>query len=344
MSGDLGQVQRAHRITRDIVLRMGVKTVLPVLVLALFTSACERTGDRVSGHVVATESCAEQEPETTTNDELLVMLETEAAGPWREAVIRLAHRIDDVGDALDDRVGRSPQLDKRIEAVLAIALLYSLPVDELERYPKLDSLAQPQIKRARELLRANPPMAPNLRRVFRFHDSAEPVSPPVIDPRLTVEMLGGFIVPYLLEETRSEDPQTRAAALNGLRQAVAARPLVAHLLHDHSKVREFHGDYYSSSTIAVYAFNVGKNRWNEKLTLEVEDYVDVLLGLSEPYDPFHTLVNSLREENTFTAATWDEWWARARPLWNEWWDAKESGRAKSRDDLLNISRKRRALR
>lgn len=314
--------------------RTGITAPLLILLIALFVPGCERPGGHSSDPTFGTESHSEQEQETTTNDELLVMLETGESGPWRESAVRLAHRIDDAAEELNDRAGRSTDLDERIETVLAIALLYTLPVDELQRYSKLDLLAKPQIKRARESLEAAPP--PQLGYSFPGPslDLVEPDDRSVADRHTIMERFGGFVVPYLLEQTRSKNTQTKAIALRDLRRAVAARSLVAHLRHDHSKVKEFHGDVWSSTTISSYANNVGKNNWNEKLTFEVEDYVRVLQALTEPYDSL--LINCLRSEKTLTATTWDEWWARARPLWNEWWQAKASGRARSREDLWNI--------
>jgi hypothetical protein len=106
-------------------------------------------------------------------------------------------------------------------------------------------------------------------------------------------------------------------------------------------VREFHGDYHSSSSISSYAYKVGTNRWKEKLAYQVEDYVRVLVNYTEPHGLSSELIGDLRHEGTSRATTWDEWWARARPVWNQWWEARDSGG--SREDLRNISHERRGF-
>lgn len=269
-----------------------------------------------------------------SDQNLLDALASSDGGAWREAVIRLAHKMPAPASALNSMVGRSKELDQRIEKLLSLALFFTTSIGQLENHTRLRDLAARRIEEARKFLVDNPPPRPDRHpeSMFAPEDS--------LPPKESAAKFGGFAVPvHVATALLSTSAQTKAAALLSLTRAIAARPAVAILLTDKTKVSENNGCYYGKSSIGAYAARVGKNRWEEYITFEVEDYVRTLEELDPPTDRLSTLINALRSQGTLHVNGWDEWWERARPLWNEWWRLKDAKPNVTRDELLNLWKK-----
>jgi hypothetical protein len=268
-----------------------------------------------------------------SDQNLLDALASSDGGAWREAIIRLAHKMPAPASALNTMVGRSEELDQRIEKLLSLALFFTTSIGQLEKHIRLRDLAARRIEEARKFLVGNPPPRPD--------GDPEPMFTPEdsLPPKESAVKFGGFAVPvHVATALLSKSAQTKAAALLSLERATAARPAVAILISDRTKVSENNGCYYSKSSIGAYAARVGKNRWEKYITFEVEDYVRTLEELDAPTDRLSTLINALRSQGTLDVNGWDKWWERARPLWNEWWRLKDAKPNVTREELLKLWR------
>lgn len=258
-------------------------------------------------------------------------------GTWREAQARLAAAGPEGLRAIDDpRVLRSATGRLRAIEVIRVALLVSVPFEELKSRPRLMDLVADSIEHAVRLMATLPerPMAepgPELGLLAKL-DSIPRVSsrPNTVDAALG---MGGFAVPPLLVKLHDPDPEVRAYACKSLDRLSAAAQLrhVDALTTDTEKFSWDQGCYYEQTEVAVLARSaVARLRELATGRFRFEQPAYLLAG--------PTLINGLRgvpirsaalAETTralYEAETWDEWWEGARPAWSDWWRLAGDGR------------------
>jgi hypothetical protein len=262
-------------------------------------------------------------------------LSAEKPSEWRVAQAYLAHagaaglpELDKLAD------GAGEPVKQRLTEAVSLTLRNAAGPDAVRNHPKLWAVCEPELKKAAGPLKV---LAGS-----KEHDSGElgltpPGArvPPLTPPRQAVAdllALRGFAVPAALELLADKEPGSRTYGVEILRglNAVGQYPAVEKLLTDSGPITVSHGDYSDKTTVgrqtaawlkggALRPASDPKDK--RAVCFEAENYADWLDVFAGGKPNRFELVNRLRQEaKTIDAASWDDYWRRARPVLEKAWD------------------------
>lgn len=261
--------------------------------------------------------------------EWLKRLGSDRPAEWRIAQAHLA-RLG--AAALPDLAALAAKADaplrQRVSEVVAMMLLKKVTPAQLAEHKALAELVRPEFERAEAHLK--------LLLDAKKYDSGErglgpPGSkpPPLSSERKAVKALtdaGGWAVPAALRLIDGKTPASRiygAEILTWL-SATAQRTLLDQLTADKTAIEIFRGDFMDRTTVGkvvgdwlrTHSAFVAQAKPDPKYAacFEAEGYLIWLARFAKGKADDTDLVNRLRQAGTIKAASWDDYWERARPL------------------------------
>jgi hypothetical protein len=257
-------------------------------------------------------------PDTAT---ALADLKSRDRGTWEEAAIQLAHLGAAALPALD-AAAKDADLADRVKTTVCLMLLFTISPDELQGHPNLVALCKQDLDDAERVA-----MGFKDRTCASWGGGLGPEgSEPMGDEELLRELAAqsGFAVPAAVHLCTSDSPVARAYGVNllGRVRATGQAALLEKLQADTATVRLALDDTIRRSTVGSLAsdqlrFTVFRccvlPKPNDcRACYEPEWFIEAI-------DPVPSeMINSLRTDaHTFDAASWDDFWLRARPLFRE---------------------------